>query len=237
MRKLAFLVLPALLALAPRPAYASGILWYNGDFDGVQGLSNEVNTFITQSYVFDDFTVPSGGWTLDGAFSNNLTFITGSSADIEIRTGVSSGDGGTVVYSAYGVAATQTATGRSFIGLTEYTFQVALPNVFLGAGTYWLTVAPIDSGAGRFFVSTTSGANCIGLPCGNDGNSFFYSTDVNFPTNFGPASDQPNVPNPADFSLGVIGTDAAAPVPEPTSLLLLGTGLAAVARRRFKSGK
>lgn len=216
MKKLALLIL---LAVATTSLYAADVtVWYNGDFDGVNGLANEVNTVVSQSYVYDNFIVPSGGWTLTDAFSNNLMSFGTSTADVEIRSGVSLNNGGTLVYGAYGVAATQTATGRSGFGYNEYTIEVALPNVFLAPGMYWLTVAPSDSGGGRSFLSTTSGANCIGLPCGNDGNSWWTSSY--FGKNFNSTAD--SLGFQADFSMGV---SAGGSIPEPSSLLLLGTGL------------
>jgi hypothetical protein len=209
-----------LLALAAAPLYADSTLWYNGDANGVNGLANEVNSSVSQAYVFDDFVVGAGGETLTGAFSNNLMNFTATTADVEILSGVSSGNGGTTVFSAFGTAATQTATGRNAFGYNEYTIDVSLPDVVLSPGTYWLVVAPDGSGSGSSYVSTTSGANCVGLPCGNNDNSFFDSSS--FSANFAPASTQ--VTPPADFSMGITG-DSAPPVPEPSSFLLLGSGL------------
>lgn len=222
-----------LLAVAAAPLYADSTLWYNGDGDGLNGLSNEVNTTVSQSYVFDDFIVGAGGETLTGAFSNNLMDFTATTADVEILSGVSSGNGGTTVYSAFGVAATQTATGNNFFGYNEYTIDVSLPSVVLSPGTYWLAVAPDGVGTGRSFLSTTSGANCIGVPCGNNDNSFFDSSF--FAANFLPASTELGT-SPVDFSMGVTG-NSAPPVPEPSSFLLLGSGLVAAfgaVRRKIK---
>jgi hypothetical protein len=40
-----------------------GSLWYNGDFNFVDGLANERNTIVSQAAVYDDFNVtpPRGG--------------------------------------------------------------------------------------------------------------------------------------------------------------------------------
>ena len=48
-----------LICAGSLPAVAA-TLWYNGDFDGVTGLANEINTSITQAAVYDNFIVPSG---------------------------------------------------------------------------------------------------------------------------------------------------------------------------------
>src|ERR1700676_205724 len=93
----------ALLVLALTAAFAlnttaiaqapPGSLWYNGDFNGVDGLANERNTLITQAAVYDDFNVTAPlGWGVTAVFSDDLanTVITG--ADWEIRTGVSEGN-------------------------------------------------------------------------------------------------------------------------------------------------
>jgi hypothetical protein len=106
MKTVAFLIL---LTVAACPMFADTTVWYNGDFTGGNALSNAVNTGASQSYVYDDFIVPTGGWTLTDAFSNNLmSGVSATTADVEIRSG-SAGNGGTLVYGAYGVAATQTA--------------------------------------------------------------------------------------------------------------------------------
>jgi hypothetical protein len=107
----------------------------------------------------------------------------------------------------------------------------------LTAGTYWLAVAPDVSNQDSFIV-TTSGANAIGTPPGNDGNSFFSSTF--FGDTFVPTSD-PSIEGPGtwDYSMGVIGSSSTA-VPEPSSLMLGLVGVIASAGfswARRRSGK
>ena len=78
-------------------------------------------------------------------------------------------------------------------------------------------MTPIGDGSGRSFNSTTSGANCIGTPCGNDQNAFFNSTY--FGAYFTSTS---NEGQPYDFSMGVTQEF----VPEPATVVLLIFGLA-----------
>ncbi len=52
-----------------------GSLWYNGDYNGVNGLANERNTLITQAAVYDDFNVTAPlGWDVTAVFSDDLTY-------------------------------------------------------------------------------------------------------------------------------------------------------------------
>jgi hypothetical protein len=97
----------ALLALASTAALVlnttaiaqapPGSLWYNGDWNGVNGLANERNTVVSQAAVYDDFNVTAPlGWHVTAVFSDNLITpgipITG--ADWEVRTGVSETNAG-----------------------------------------------------------------------------------------------------------------------------------------------
>jgi hypothetical protein len=216
----------ALLALALTAAFAlnttaiaqapPGSLWYNGDFNNVNGVANERNTIISQAAVYDDFNVTGGPmWHVTAVFSDNLasTVITG--ADWEIRTGISNGNAGTLIASGTTNSPTVTPTGRSGFGFTEYMVEVTGLNVFLpmlpSGQHYWLNVTPVGNGTGRSFNSTTSGTNCVGTPCGNDQNSFFNSTS--FGAYF-------TGPGPYDFSNGVIGTV----VPEPSLWAMVAMG-------------
>jgi hypothetical protein len=149
----------------------------------------------------------------------------------EIRSGVGAGDGGTLVASGDGVD-NLTPTGRfeaiipGVFNVYEYTNQVSV-NVTLTAGTYWLAVAP-DVSDQNSYISTTSGGNAVGLPPGNDGNSFASSSF--FGWSFLPTSDDSlEGPGTWDYSMGVIGTA----VPEPSSLLLGLVGLLTTAGYRW----
>ena len=219
-------IILSFVLLCGLPLCGATIGWYNGDLDGINGLANERNTTVSQSNVYDDFVVPVGGWTVVGVFSNDLIDFTGvTQAYWEIRSGVSAGNGGSLIGSGLSTA-TQTPTGRSAFGYTEYTIEVDGLNVFLAPGTYWLTVSPIGFGGGRSFLATTSGANAVGTPPGNNGNGFFDSTY--FGVSFGDAADQVGS---SDFSQGVL----TGSVPEPgTAGLLLGSAtlLWFVRRRR-----
>src|SRR5437868_2179193 len=155
----------ALLALAVTAAFAlnttaiaqppPGSLWYNGDFNYVNGLANERNTVVSQAAVYDDFNVTSPlGWHVTAVFSDNLMNTTVTGADWEIRTGVAEGNGGTLVASGITNAPIVTLTGRGG-ELLEYMVEVTGLNVFLPmlpAGQhYWLNVTPIGNGTGRSF--------------------------------------------------------------------------------------
>ena len=175
--------------------------------------------------VYDDFIVPKGyTYNLTGVFSNDLMYDPGAATTAywEIRSGViSAGNGGTLLYSGDG-ADTLTPTGRyepvipGVFNVYEYTNLVSV-SVSLGAGTYWLAVAP-DVSNQNSYITTTSGTNAVGSPPGNDGNSFASSTF--FGLNFVPTSD-PSIEGPGtwDYSMGVIGTAVAR-----TFQLDVGTG-------------
>jgi PEP-CTERM motif len=192
------------------------IYWYNGDFNGVNGLANERNTIVSQAAVYEDFNVTSN-ITVTGLFSDNLLNTTVTGADWEIRSGISEGNGGTLIASGTTNAPVVTLTGRSGFGFLEYMVQVNGLGVNLAPGHYWMNVTPIGNGGNRSFNSTTSGANCIGTPCGNNQMAFFNSTF--FGATFTSTS---NLGQPYDFSDGVIA------VPEPATVALLTCGLGAL---------
>jgi hypothetical protein len=151
-----------------------------------------------------------------------------TAADWEIRTGVSEGNAGTLVASSTTNSPLVTFT---YHAENELRVEVTGLNVFLpmlpSGQHYWLNVTPVGNGTGYSVNSTTSGANCVGTPCGNDDNAFFTSTY--FGTFFDHTYNQGQGLN--DFSMGVIGSV----VPEPATVALLTCGVVALlvaARRR-----
>jgi hypothetical protein len=238
LRSFGLVVLMAASLASPAQA---GLLWYNGDYDSRGSLTNETNVpintgsgFVIQnSLVYDNFVVPVGQtWTITSVFSNDFVAYPNaaiSTATWQIRSGVSAGKGGSLVASG-DTAATVTALPNTLAGFTAETVTASVPSVVLTAGTYWLAVAPDSAGffGDQSFVMTTSGANSIGTPAGNDGNSFISNT---FPTasalNFAATTSvlnnrSQNLGPNIDFSMGVIGT---AVVPEPSSAILVAVGL------------
>ncbi len=227
----------ASLGLAGTAAQAqTSLLWYNGDFNGANALANERNTSVSDAAVYENFNVTdAGGWNISEVFSNNLMSLTGvNSADWEIRSGVSTGNGGTLVAGGTSSAA-QSLTGRNGFGYNEYKIDITGLNVNLAQGVYWLMVRPVGFGSERSFVSLTGGANSVGTPAGNDGTSHFNSSF--FGTNFSDTSTV--LGSRSDFSLGIVGSSA---VPEPGAVaFLVGIGMTGASfvarRRRWTSGR
>ncbi len=239
------------VAVCSQAAKADPVLWYNGNWDQRDALANETGHI--NGLVYENFIVPVGQtWTVTGAWSNDFSrnsIATPTTASWQIRSGVSAGNGGTLLASGSG-ATTVTATGASstfggFFTYFERTYSVSVPSVVLGAGEYWLSVAPNTSGAGSVdsnsLNSTTSGAGSVGLPAGNDGRSYFTSADTGdffTPTSTIEGDDTQNW----DYSQGVSGTvQTSTVVPEPTSMALVGSQLLSVAgylmvRRRKNRG-
>jgi hypothetical protein len=237
MRILPALFVTAALVVVNATAIAQappGSLWYNGDFNNVNGLPNERNTLVAQAAVYDDFNVTAPlGWNVTAVFSDDAltayNAITG--ADWEIRTGISEGNAGTLIASGTTNSPVLTATGRG--GETpEYMVEVTGLNVFLpmlpSGQHYWLNVTPVGNGTGQSWNTNTSGTHCVGTPCGNDQNAFFNS--ITFGTYFTSTS---NEGQPYDYSNGVIGT--VVPEPATVALLTCGVGALLIAVRRRRS--
>ena len=210
MRNLSALFVTAAMALNTTAIAQAppGSLWYNGDWNEKNGLANERNTVVTQAAVYDDFNVADPmGWHVTAVFSDNIFVnMTVTGADWEIRTGISEGNAGTLIASGTTNSPIVTQTDQCSINFCANQVEVTGLNVSLpmlpSGQHYWLNVTPVGNGSGRSFNTTTSGTNCVGTPCGNDGNAFFNSTY--FGVFFGPAGNQ--IGGNPDFSNGVIGT-------------------------------
>jgi hypothetical protein len=250
-RLLASLAVVAALLGSPSAGTAASTLWYNGDFDGRDALENATNLFSTfnsgtfyNAFVYDNFIVPAGQtWTINTVFANiqvtNFTTVP-NSATWQILKGVSAGNGGTTVASGDG-SATLTATGGPVVSpnTVAYSMTETISPVVLTAGTYWLTVAPDIRAPFQFanaaYIATTSGANAVGMPPGNDGNSFINT--VGLPPalgyNFTPTGSIEG-PGNWDYSMGVTGTAVVIPEPSTLSLAVIGLcvcGLSVAGRR------
>jgi hypothetical protein len=234
------LLVGAVLCCPPAPA---GTLWYNGDLDNRDAFVNQTSALSGgagfDGLIYENFVVPTGfTWTISGVFSNDVINPLGltpapTTAAWQIRSGVSANNGGTLVASGDGTdnfsptGRDSTVFGPLFPSTPEYTNEVDGLSVTLGAGTYWLSVAPDTDGAidAYWYASTTSGANAIGTPPGNDGNSFFTSNATG--DFFTPTGDLEG-PGNWDYSLGVVGTATplATAAPEPSVVALaMGAGL------------
>jgi hypothetical protein len=135
------------------PSYCKPCLFYGGDFDingpSPNALQNQQALANGNATVYVPFAVPPNQtWAVAGLFSNNmLTRANLSPPQIawSISTGISQGNGGTVI--ASGVAkASLTPTGRSWNGMNEYTALGILNSseiVMLTPGHYWMAVVPI----------------------------------------------------------------------------------------------
>ena len=63
----------------------------------IYALANESNALVSWAATYDNFTVRGGDWHVTSLFTNDLMTFTPTSADWEIRSGVSEGNGGTLV--------------------------------------------------------------------------------------------------------------------------------------------
>ena len=244
---LGLLAIALVSATLPTSSARAGVLWYNGDNNNIDASTNQSgvpvnvggNYFFSTTLVYNDFVVPVGQtWSITSVFSNNqIAFIADpTSATWEIRSGLSAGSGGSLV--AHGdTAATVTALppvpGYNYSD-PEFQVSTTISTVTLTAGTYWLAVAPDSKGyfGDQSYVETTSGANGVGIPNGNNTNSFINNTN---PAGAGPVN---FAASNLGYSMGVSGTFTALAVPEPASWVLLAAGLSApclIRRHRLRS--
>jgi hypothetical protein len=155
-------------------------LFYGGDFDGRASLANEADAQVADARVYDDVRWP-GSWSVTELYSRNCIDFVGSAANWEVRAGISSGNGGTVLATGKKVAATWTLIDpQGCFGLGElYEVKVAVPAFTLPGGHYWINVQPVGSGSGVSLQVTTSGAMGVGGPLHN-GQAYFDSTSFGY---------------------------------------------------------
>lgn len=219
MRK--WFVLGVVLALLIAVAVPASALtfWYGGDPTYQQGLASENGGMFNGAMVYDDFNVSGKGWSIHTLLGN--FYLNNNVSDIyfEVRSGVTEGDGGTLVKSGT-IDVTQAYIGSDG-GYKLYTLAGNTPSFALSPGKYWLGIAPIskqNNSTDFAYTAETNGTGGFGKPLQN-GNSFF--TWANGGYYFNSTAGLVGAVN-ADFSYGVMANPV---VPEPGSMLVLGMGL------------
>lgn len=201
-------------------------VWYGGDPDGRDGFASERNFSDPDGQAYDHFTTPYYV-PVDRVYGSFFDSFEGrcTTAFVDIRTGVSSGNGGVRVFSGV-FDASSTDLGYSLYGYELYRYTVDVGIVELSPGTYFLAISPIQWGNGRDFVASTSGANSINNDGHPDDNQFMKCPVYNF--DYERVSNLEGGVGNWDLSYGVTSSF----VPEPAPWLLLGAGGLLLWRRK-----
>jgi hypothetical protein len=207
----------------PPPA-GPNIMFYGGDVTvgdpNEQSFANGNTVLVPNTTTYGAVRVPATGhFVVTGIFFNQYPTQSSNSFDPEtatydIRTGLSSGNGGTSVASGSGPQGTRT-TGRLPFGNTEYTTAVALvsPMTATNGTTYWVNESPQctdtsnTSCTEQFFVdNTTQKTGSVNGGAQPTGQMFFNSAFFGFTwTNWCDPSLGQNSQQCADLSFGIYG--------------------------------
>ena len=131
------------------PSLCNPCIMYAGDLNpndpNAAGMSDENTLFVPGgSSTYAEVDVPSGlTATLKGVLFNVQASAAFDpfTATYDVRTGVSEGNAGTSIASG-SANLSVSATGRTFLGLNEYTLVVKFPAVTLTSGDYWVNLTP-----------------------------------------------------------------------------------------------
>jgi hypothetical protein len=139
------------LAQSGPPALCKPCLFYGGDFDQTDPNSTAFPDENTLAYAATDtygaLKIPQNHGALVEGILFQIIFdgvvkLDPNEATWEIRTGISEGDGGTLIASGQGFVAIQ-PTGRGGNG-PEYSVAVKVnPPVSLSGGVYWFNLTPL----------------------------------------------------------------------------------------------
>lgn len=187
-----------------RRVLPAAVCWYNGDLDLRDALTSERNTAVPESWTFDDVEWPGGivaGFRGHWLLRDEPVIV---AADIVVYSGMSEGNFGSLIASVNDVPVALTRTGNEPWGFVEHLVEADLGgNAFsLDPGHYHVGLRVVGSGLGQAFVAVTSGANAIGTPPGNNGQTFLQSEYFNYPT----PTDWQNLMGPGtwDVSYGLV---------------------------------
>jgi hypothetical protein len=227
-------VLAAVVLGIPANSGAQTLL-YNGSADGYGGAPSQLNANVLGlTITYDNFVVSGDGWIVTGLFGEWASSAIWARAEFQIRTGITQGNGGTLLFAGEDLNPVWSPTGRTLFGLDEYRVTVSVNQLYLAPGSYWLGIALADKlTGGSSFLVTTSGAS--GVNAITDGAYFFDAPALG--SNF--RSDAFYSGQGFDFAYGVEGSLAPAGdvVPEPSTLLLVLSGLAGIAARSKRRKK
>ena len=195
--------------------------FFGGYADGITNAATGNNSLgSTLRVVYDDFTFDVAGDIVNFGLVGRDNTGAPVAMYYEIRSGMSSGNGGTLLFSGTSPTAVFSAlplsgaygtppSGSGTYGLYEGGPGPSTP-IHLEAGTYWVGLAPLQQ-FGSFDVTSTQGQGAMGHPI-DDGNAFYYNSSdplANF-ISLGAS----------DFGLRI--DTLASTIPEPSNVALIG---------------